>query len=104
MAELLRHNLRNEGRLNGMVRRPTLEEALEARKEFLNDYPFMRAYQAEIDRTLENTVGFENRVAVIGMMMESKIYQLRDSIAQLRATAVKINRILEIEKREDQMD
>jgi hypothetical protein len=62
-----------------------LEEALRAREQFLKEHPHLQAFQDEIDRMLEKTVGFENRMSVLAFMIETKLYELKESIAQLYA-------------------
>ncbi len=60
-----------------------LADAIKARDELLKERPSLQAYQAEIDRALQNVIGHEERMAVLGMMMEAKIRQLGDSFARL---------------------
>ena len=71
-----------------------LEEALKARDEFLKEQPHLQAYQDEINRILEKTIGFENRMAVLAFLMEAKLYELRESIANLRSSVPKLDEIL----------
>ena len=71
-----------------------LEEALKAREQFLKEQPHLQSFQDEIDRILEKTVGFENRMSVLAFMIETKLYELRDSIANLRSTALKVQGLL----------
>ncbi|MFZ0929070.1 MAG: hypothetical protein WAN11_10745 [Syntrophobacteraceae bacterium] len=68
----------------------TLEEALKAREQLLKDHPHLQSFQDEIDRILEKTVGFENRMAVLAFMIEAKLYEMRDSIAKLHAATLKV--------------
>jgi hypothetical protein len=83
LREMPYHEMgKSAGRRSGMV---TLEEALEAREQFLGAKPQLRAYQAEIDRTLQNVIGFENRMEVLGMMMQAKLYQLEETVLSLDA-------------------
>ncbi len=65
-----------------------LEKALKARDQFLKEQPHLQAFQDEIDRILEKTVGFENRMSVLSFMMQKKLYELRDSCASLHASLV----------------
>ncbi len=80
MAEELRFRARpdHEKHERGLSGKMALDEALRAREQFLSEQPQLRAYQAEMDGTLQNVIGFENRMAVLGMMMQVKIYQLKD--------------------------
>ncbi len=67
-----------------------LEEALKAREQFLKEHPHLQSFQEEIDRILEKTVGFENRMPVLAFMNEAKLYELRDSLANLHSAAPKV--------------
>ena len=49
-----------------------LEEALKAREQFLKEQPHLQSFQDEIDRILEKTVGFENRMSVLAFMIRDK--------------------------------
>ncbi|MHC1728877.1 MAG: hypothetical protein AB9866_23220 [Syntrophobacteraceae bacterium] len=81
LREMPDHEVRRgAARWSGMV---TLEEALRAREQFLSAKPQLRAYQEEIDRTLQNVIGFEKRMAVLGMMMQVKTHQLKDAVLYL---------------------
>ena len=75
---------------DGRSEKMTLEEALAAREQYLSEHPQLRAYQAEIDRTLQNVIGYENRMAVLAMMMQAKIYQLRDAVLSLDAETKRV--------------
>ncbi len=67
-----------------------LEEALKAREQFLKEHPHLQSFQEEMDRILEKTVGFENRMSVLAFMIQIKLYALRDSIAKLRPASLKV--------------
>ena len=67
-----------------------LEEALKARDQFLKEQPHLQPFQDEIDRVLEKTVGFENRMSVLALMIQIKLYELSDSIAKLRSAPLKV--------------
>lgn len=66
-----------------MFPKEKLELALKAREQFLKEQPHLQSLQDEIDRILENTVGFENRMSVLLFMIEAKLCDLRESIANL---------------------
>ena len=70
-----------------------LEEALRAREQFLKEQPHLQAFQDEIDRILEKTVGFENRMSVLAFMIEAKLYELKESIAQLYAAPLETEEV-----------
>ncbi|MGO9312122.1 MAG: hypothetical protein ACLQBD_00815 [Syntrophobacteraceae bacterium] len=79
-----------------------LEEALKAREQFLKEHPHLQAFQDEIDRIMEKTVGFENRMSVLAFMIEAKLYELRDSISRLRpAPPLKVERLFDKAKVEN---
>ena len=78
-----------------------LEEALKAREQFLKENPHLQPFQDEIDRILEKTVGFENRMAVLAFMIETKLYELRDSMADLHSATLKAQRLFSEDKVEN---
>ena len=81
----------------GQTRVPSeqrLAEALEARDQLLRERPSLLAYQAEIDRALQNVIGYEDRMAVLGVMMEAKLHQLKNSFADLQSVTRKFDSVL----------
>jgi len=78
-----------------------LEAALRAREQFLKEHPHLQDFQNEIDRIMEKTVGFENRMSVLAFMIETKLYELRDSIALLRPAPLKVEGPFDEAKVED---
>jgi hypothetical protein len=66
-----------------------LEEALKVRKQLLKDHPDLQPLQDEIDRIFDKTPGFENRMSILAFMIEAKLYELRDSIAQIASVDFK---------------
>ena len=100
MAELLRlQNRMDVGRPLELSSKQILEEALEARAKLLREHPHLQAYQDEIDRILDKIPSFNERMAVLGVMMEAKIYELRDSVVELRSVAQKVESLLDKEKK-----
>lgn len=73
----------------------SLEEALRAREQFLKEHPHLQPFQDEIDRVLEKSVGFENRMSVLAFMIEAKLYELRDSMAGLQSAAQRVQGLFE---------
>ena len=71
-----------------------LSEALKARDQLLKERPSLQAYQAEIDRALQNVYGYEDRMAVLGVMMEAKLHELRNSFAALKSVTHKYDSVL----------
>ena len=49
----------------------------------LNEHPDLKAFQEKIDRCLDNAGSSENRMAVLGIMMEAKLKELRDELSHL---------------------
>lgn len=98
MAEILRLQDRmDEEHIGGSSER-LLEEALRAREKLLREHPHLQAYQDEIDRIMGKVIGFDDRMAVLGVMMEAKIYELRDSVLELRSMVQKVESVLDAEK------
>lgn len=60
-----------------------LQEALAKRERFLDHQPHLRAYQAEIDRILDNSGNAEGRMAVLGMLLQGKLIDLQREFAKL---------------------
>jgi dsDNA-specific endonuclease/ATPase MutS2 len=57
--------------------------AREERDRLLNEYPDLREFQKRIDRCLDNAGSSENRMAVLGIMIEAKLKDLREELAHL---------------------
>ena len=72
-----------------------LKEALEARDQFLKEQPHLQSFQDEIDRILEKTVGFENRMSVLAFMIEAKLHELKDAITELHSDTLEVEGLLD---------
>ena len=59
------------------------ERARRERNRLLEEHPHLRAYQDEIDRKLTGAGSTENRMAVLGLMMEAKLNELKDQLSRL---------------------
>ena len=59
------------------------EKARLERERLLREHPHLRAYQEEIDRMMAGAGSAENRMAVLGLMMETKLNELRDQLSRL---------------------
>jgi dsDNA-specific endonuclease/ATPase MutS2 len=57
--------------------------ALQERDRLLEEHPELREFQNEIDRCLDNAGSSENRMAVLAIMMEAKLKDLRDELSHL---------------------
>ena len=60
-----------------------LRQALSARERFLERHPHLRAYQAAIDRVLDQSGNTQGRMAVLGTLMQGKLLELQDQFAKL---------------------
>ncbi len=60
-----------------------LQKALAERERFLDDHPHLRAYQAEIDRVLDNSGDAEGRIAVLGMLLQGKLVDMQSELYKL---------------------
>lgn len=47
----------------------------------LQERPKLKEFQEEIDRRLDNAGTFENRMAVLGIMIEAKLKDLREQLS-----------------------
>jgi flagellar motility protein MotE (MotC chaperone) len=101
MAERIRFQTRPQtGYSSGSYERK-LAESIEARDKLLKERPSLQAYQAEIDRALQNVHGYEDRMAVLSVMMEAKLHELRESFAALKSVAGKYGSVLNVPQPDD---
>jgi hypothetical protein len=83
----MRQNTLNRGR--GASRRSSaatnecLQQALAEREAFLERFPHLRAYQAEIDRMLDKAGNIQGRMAVLGMLTQGKLMDLQRELYKL---------------------
>lgn len=68
------------------------ERARCERDRLLRDHPHLQAYQNEIDRLLEGAGSTQNRMAVLGLMMEAKLKELTDQLSLLKDCAQALER------------
>jgi hypothetical protein len=59
------------------------QTARQARDLLLKEHPELKEFQKKIDRCLDNAGSSENRMAVLGIMIEAKLKELRDELAHL---------------------
>jgi len=80
-------NLLSLERKNSSLSRQELIEmgktAREERDRLLDEYPNLREFQKQIDRCLDNAGNSENRMVVLGIMIEAKLKELREELAHL---------------------
>ena len=60
-----------------------LNELIKKRDRYLKENPHLIPFQEEIDRLLDNAGSQENRMKVLGIMMESKLTELREKLLSL---------------------
>ena len=80
-------NLLSLERKNSSFSRQELIEmgktAREERDRLLDEYPDLREFQKQIDKCLDNAGSSENRMVVLGIMIEAKLKELREELAHL---------------------
>jgi hypothetical protein len=80
-------NLLSLERKNSTLSRQELIEmgraAREERDRLLDEYPDLREFQKQIDRYLDNAGSSENRMVVLGIMIEAKLKELREELTHL---------------------
>ena len=67
-----------------------LEKAIKERDRFLERNPHMKRYQREIDHRMKGAGSFENRMAILSMMMNAKLMELHE---QCKALVVHVHRL-----------
>ena len=63
-------------------------EAIRERDRFLKRYPQYKAYQREIDHLLDEAGPPEKRMAVLAMLMEGKLLEMRDQLQGLNTILI----------------
>jgi dsDNA-specific endonuclease/ATPase MutS2 len=59
------------------------KRARQERDHLLNEHPDLKEFQKKIDRCLDNAGSSENRMAVLGIMIETKLKELQDELSHL---------------------
>jgi hypothetical protein len=62
-----------------------LQAALAERERFLARHPHMQAYQEQIDKVLDKSGNHQGRLAVLGMLMQSKLLEMQTELKKLNA-------------------
>jgi hypothetical protein len=62
-----------------------LATALNERERFLINHPHLRSFQDGIDKVLDKAGGGQNRLAVIALLLESKLIELHRHLQSLNA-------------------
>lgn len=60
-----------------------LKELLKKRDQYLKENPHLIPFQEEIDRLMDNAGSRENRMAVLGIMLEGKLRELQKELTSL---------------------
>ena len=76
-------NSRNVTHLRPAAANRRLQEAMANRERYLERHPHLRAYQTEIDRVLDKSGDVHGRLAVIGMLMQSKLLEMQGEFYKL---------------------
>ena len=67
------------------------QNALKERETLLEKYPHLNDFQENIDRMLMGAGNFENRMAVLGFMMEANLKELQKHLTHLSAVTGKLS-------------
>jgi hypothetical protein len=67
----------------GKTSNELLNKLIKKRDRYLKENPHLIPFQEEIDRLLDNAGSQENRMKVLGIMMESKLTELREKLLSL---------------------
>ena len=59
------------------------EKARKERDQLLREHPKLRKFQKEIDHCLDNSGNSENRMTVLGIMIEDRLKELRRQLSRL---------------------
>ena len=71
---------------NTISRQELIEMGQTARQDrdlLLEEHPELKEFQKKIERCLDNAGSSENRMAVLGIMIEAKLKELRDELSHL---------------------
>jgi dsDNA-specific endonuclease/ATPase MutS2 len=71
---------------NTISRQELIEMGKTARQDrdrLLEEHPELKEFQKKIERCLDNAGSSENRMAVLGIMIEAKLKELRDELSHL---------------------
>ena len=67
------------------------QNALKERDALLEKFPHLSGLQKNIDRMLMGAGNFENRMAVLGIMMEANLKELQKHLIHLSAITIKLS-------------
>lgn len=59
------------------------KKARKERDQLLREHPKLRKFQKEIDRCLDRSGNSENRMTVLGIMIEGRLKELRRQLSRL---------------------
>ena len=67
------------------------QNALKERETLLEKYPYLKDFQKNIDRMIMGAGNFENRMAVLGFMMEANLKELQKHLTHLSGITGKLS-------------
>jgi hypothetical protein len=83
--------VRKDNRLGNQELQDLGKAALRERDALLEERPDLMEFQEEIDRILNNAGGFENRMAVLAVMMEANLKELQKQISRLSSVSSRLS-------------
>jgi hypothetical protein len=72
-----------------------LMRAIKERDSFLEKHPNLMGFQKEIDRRMRGTGSSQNRMAILAMMMDEKLAELRHNLISLASHLHEVQDIME---------
>ncbi len=75
--------------------REKLRQAIQDRDRLLEEHPELRELQREIDRRMRSAGSFENRMAILTMMMRERLHALKFHLEILASQGKRLQKILE---------
>jgi bacterioferritin (cytochrome b1) len=89
MASKLRLQIEADKRTETWNPEKALAEALAERALFLENHPKYKTFQDQINKLLDKAGNAENRMAVLAMLMESKLLELQKELRRLNTILLK---------------
>ena len=86
---------RDEDRIEQDTQRERLLRAIKERDSFLEKHPHLKEFQKEIDRRMRGAGSFENRMAILMMMIDGKMAELRENLEELSTELVHFQEAVE---------
>lgn len=67
-----------------MTANECLRKAIARRDRFVAQHPHVKAYQAEIDALLDKAGNHQDRLAVLGMLMQGRLMEMQFAFNKLK--------------------